>query len=166
MQAITLFSTAKGYVQSAYLMMSNPERYQTPDDSTFYLSFHMLCGFATELFLKSYLSHKGADDNTLRKLGHDLDKLLNSAKNKGLNSSDAIALVEYLNEHHKGLGFRYMKTAATYRTPDLVALFNAFSSLKNAIDAAVGASASHGRSVGGRWDFPRDRAHWRIDRSR
>jgi hypothetical protein len=48
--------------------MSNPLRYQVPDDTPFVLSFHMLCGFAAELYLKAFLMHKGYTEDQLRKV--------------------------------------------------------------------------------------------------
>ena len=61
------YSVAKGYVQSAYAMMTNPYRLQLPDDITLFMAFHMLCGFAAELYFKAFLAHKGYSDAQLRK---------------------------------------------------------------------------------------------------
>jgi hypothetical protein len=79
------YSVAKGYVQSAFAMMTNPYRLQLPDDITLFMAFHMLCGFAAELYFKAFLAHKGYSDAQLRKpkIGHDLTWLRASAGPKG-----------------------------------------------------------------------------------
>jgi hypothetical protein len=44
----------------------------------------LLCYHACELFLKAFLRERGEDIATLRAYGHDLAKMLESAKAKGL----------------------------------------------------------------------------------
>lgn len=44
----------------------------------------LLCYHACELFLKAFLREKGEDIETLRAYGHDLSKMLDSAKANGL----------------------------------------------------------------------------------
>lgn len=64
--ALLNYSTARGYIQSAYLIMTNHNRFQVPNDITFVLAYHMLLGFAVELYLKSYLTHTGHNERELR----------------------------------------------------------------------------------------------------
>src|SRR5437763_10795850 len=96
--------------------MSNPLRYQVPDDTPFVLSFHMLCGFAAELYLKAFLMHKGYTEDQLRKvpIRHDLEKLYALAVASGLSASGADVLIALLAPHHKNFGFRYMKRSNVY----------------------------------------------------
>jgi len=157
------YSVAKGYVQSAYVMLANPHRLQLSDDTTFFMAFHMLCGFAVELYLKAYLAHKGYDEDRLRKadLRHDLIKLRQLSVSEGLIESGSQLLVDLLGEHHKSFEFRYMKKTATYKTVALREIFSAFSSLDQAVDIAIGARAARGKIPGGKWDFPLDGA-WRL----
>lgn len=157
------YSVAKGYVQSAYAMMTNPARLQLPDDISFFMAFHMLCGFALELYLKAYLVHKGYSESYLRKkeVGHNLLKLRELCVSEGLYHSGADMLVGLLAKHHAGFEFRYMKRNSTYWTEDLRTIFAAFSSLDRTVDGIIGASAGYGRKPGGRWDFPSDGA-WRL----
>jgi hypothetical protein len=54
------YGAAKSYVQAAFVMMSSPDRLSVPNDLTFFYPLHMLWGFATELYLKAYLIHRGA----------------------------------------------------------------------------------------------------------
>lgn len=160
------YSVAKGYVQSAYSMLANPFRLQLPDDTTFFMAFHMLCGFAVELYLKAYLAHKGFTEGQLKKheIRHDLSKLHELAKNEGFSDSGTGILVELLGEKHKNFEFRYMRKASMYKTLTLQEIFAAFSSLDVVVDACIGASASRGKSPSGAWNFPAD-GEWRFPRS-
>jgi|ERR1043165_340918 hypothetical protein len=161
---IVTYSTAKGNVQSAYLIMANPDRYQLPNDSSFYLSFHLLCGFAVELYLKAFLAKKGYSERELRSvaLRHDLNKLYELARAKGLRPNGSKLLVDLLAAHHKSFEFRYMNRTSRFLAFDLCTVFTAFSALDAEVDNVVGASASHGRSVGTGWSFPGERALWRF----
>lgn len=161
---IVTYSTAKGYVQSAYLMMTSPYRYHLPNDTPFYLSFHMLCGFAVELYLKAYLSHKGFTDRQLRqqKFRHDLRRLHDLAAAEGLLDGGSSKLAIFLGEHHNSFEFRYMKPKSYFWAMNLRDMFAEFSSLDYAIDDATGASASRNRRPGSGWIFPSEHAHWRF----
>lgn len=72
--SILPYSTAKGFCQGAFAMMANPNRFQTPDDTTFILSFHHLIGFSVELYLKAFLIEKKMTEVELMKkpYGHSL----------------------------------------------------------------------------------------------
>jgi hypothetical protein len=157
------YSVAKGYVQSAYAMMANPHRLQLPDDRTFFMAFHMLCGFAVELYLKAFLAHKGYSERQLKHLsvGHDLIKLRDLCISEGLYASASDFLVSVLGKHHKSFEYRYMKSATEYQVTDLRGIFSAFSSLDRLIDSAIGASYARGKQPNGKWDFPTDGA-WRF----
>src|SRR5665213_2685390 len=141
------YAVAKGYVQSAFAMMSAPQRLQLPDDTTFFLAFHMLCGFATELYLKAFLAHKGFTEVQLRqpRIRHDLVRLRDMCGSEGLYDTGADTLVELLASKHKSFEYRYMKNASEFRTMHLWAIFSAFSSLDRAVDTAIGASAAKGK---------------------
>ncbi|NEW87042.1 hypothetical protein DU475_07170 [Rhodopseudomonas sp. WA056] len=157
------YAVAKGYVQSAYAMMSNPCRLQTVDDTSLFMGFHMLCGFAVELYLKAYLLHKGHSEGSLRgrNVRHDLIKLHAMCVSEGLYCSGADMLVGLLAKHHRDFSFRYMQREAIYHAADLCSVFSAFSHLDRAVDSAIGASASRGGRSSGRWDFPMD-GYWRL----
>ncbi|WP_027571302.1 hypothetical protein [Bradyrhizobium sp. WSM1743] len=129
------YSVAKGYVQSAHAMMSNPHRLQTPDDTPFYLAFHMLCGFATELYFKAFLGYKGYTDAELRhhSIRHDLAKLRDLCRSKGLFDTGGDLLVDLLAEKHKTFEYRYMRSTSVFRAVDLQAMFSAFSSLDRVV---------------------------------
>ncbi len=74
------------------------------DGPTRLLSYH-----ACELFLKAFLRERGEDIETLRAYGHDLSKMLESAKAKGLlpshQAEKAITRVVAKNDYVRA---RYM----------------------------------------------------------
>jgi len=161
---IAAYSTAKGYVQSAYVLMANPLRYSVPDDTTFFMSFHMLCGFALELYFKAFLSHHGWDEKSLRskRLRHNLRELHKEVVALGLTSKIAAQLLEVLAERHEDFTFRYVRRETKYLARDLQLIFKDFSIVDTIVDDAIGASASRGKEPGGFWAFPPEHAAWRF----
>ena len=144
--------------------MTNIERYQVANDTTFVLGFHLLSGFATELYFKAYLFSTGHTDRELRSaaLRHDLKKLLELAETDGFNNQGATALANLLGDQHKSHEFRYMATGSNYTLRPLNLIFDDFSALDVAVDVATGASVSYGRSPGGNWVIPADKSNWRF----
>jgi hypothetical protein len=159
--AITLYSTAKGYVQAVFAMMISHGRSQLPNDTTLFLPFHNLGGFAVEIYLKAVLAHKGFDENKLKGLGHDLQKSLALCISEGLSVPGADVLVHLFGPKHKSLEYRYMKPDTAYKAAHLHFVFAAFSSLDIAVDIAIGASSSHGKAPGVGWVFPPE-LDWRL----
>ena len=157
------YATAKGYCQSACLMMSSPHRYKLPDDVSLILSFHNLIGFAVELYLKSFLIRHEMVEDDLRKhpFGHDLSNLIDEAKKRGFKCEAGNNLVEYL-PMHKTLGFRYMKDGSTYNVARIDEIFWHLNTLNRYVDEVVGASAGHGKEPGTGWEFPPDMSSWRL----
>lgn len=165
MAAISFYSTAKGYLQGAYLMMNNPLRLAFPNDTTLILSLHLQCGFACELYLKAYLMAKGHTEQELRKqaLGHNLLALLHLAKDHGLTSEHAQFLVRHLHDEHVGLGYRYMRDGISYVLAPLPHIFAAFSELDFLVDSESGASVSRGRlPTRNGWTLEEPYIHWRL----
>ena len=150
-------------MQAAYAIMANPHRLQLEDDRSFYMPFCMLCGFAAELYFKSYLLQKGYTEGDLRKrlLGHDLSQLGELAIKNGLCAPTA-SLVGWFGKHHKNFAYRYAQDETLFGLPRLSAVFSAFSSLDFQIDTAVGASVSKGLVPRDGWTFPADGDFWRI----
>ena len=157
------YAVAKGYVQSLYLILTNPARLQAPDDTSFYPAFGLLAGFAVELYLKAYLIHRGVSTADLRKgaVAHKLAILAAMCKTKGLSDVKLDWLVRKLGDHHASYEFRYMKPSSEFYPIDLHRLFKAFSRLDRAVDVAIGASASKRLSADDDWIFPPDGA-WRF----
>lgn len=163
--AIRIYSTAKGYVQSCYLIVTSPDRFQAPDDTTFVLSYHMLLGFAVELYLKAYLTHTGHAEAELRSGGvrHNLEKLLELSEADGFSLPAAKKLVDYLSTQHGNFEYRYMKPGSSYHVRWQAEVFAELDELDSYVDGEIGASASKGRALsGGGWTVPADRNGWRI----
>jgi hypothetical protein len=159
------YSTAKGYVQSAFLIMANPYRFQASNDTTFFLSFHLLLGFSVELYLKAYLRHTGHSEKDLKSFGvrHNLEKLLELSEADGFALPAAKSLVDYLTKQHGNYEYRYPNIDGSYRARSLGELFGELNQLDWYIDSAVGASASHGKApstVG--WTMPPEFNVWRF----
>jgi uncharacterized membrane-anchored protein YjiN (DUF445 family) len=127
------------------------------------MAFHMLCGFAVELYLKAFLIHKGHSETELRQrhIGHDLAQLRDKCRREGLLDTAADQLVELLAEKHSNFEYRYMKRTSEYRTMDLRAIFFAFTCLDRAVDTSIGASAARGKAPGCGWKFASD-GPWRL----
>lgn len=147
-EAIRTYSTAKGYVQSAYLIVTSPARFQVPDDTTFFLSYHMLLGFAVELYLKAYLTHTGHTEAELRSgpVRHNLKKLLELSEADSFSLFPATKLVDYLHDKHASFEYRYMKPAGLYYFRYQADVFSELNQLDNYVDSAIGASASKGKT--------------------
>ena len=75
--AIGIFLLADGFYAAA--REASRTRHKTTNGPT-----RLLCYHACELFLKAFLRQHGEDVDTLRAYGHDLGKMLESAKAKGL----------------------------------------------------------------------------------
>jgi hypothetical protein len=66
------------------------------------MAFHMLWGFAVELYSKAFLAHKGFADVQLRqpRIRHDLARLRDMCRSEGMDTS-ADTLVDLLAAKHK-----------------------------------------------------------------
>ena len=163
--AIRTYSTAKGYVQSAYLIVVSTGRFRASDDTTFILSYHMLLGFAVELYLKAYLTHTGHTEAELRSGGvrHNLKKLLELSEADGFTLPTVTKLVDYLNEQHGSFEYRYMIPDGSYFIRYQADVFAELDELDAYVDGEIGASVSSGLtpSTGG-WPVPGDYNGWRI----
>jgi len=164
LEAIRIYSTAKGYAQSAYLIVTSPHRYQVPDDTTFILPYHMLLGFAVELYLKAYSTYTGHPDSELRgaDMRHNLGKLLELNENDGFNLPAAKKLADYLGEQHRTFEYRYMKPDSSYFVRWQAEVFGELNELDIYVDDRIGASASHGKAPSSGWSVPADQNGWRV----
>jgi hypothetical protein len=74
---IGIFLLADAYLDAAREADRNPHKHS--NGPTRLLAYH-----ACELFLKAFLRERGEDVDTLRDYGHDLTRMIESAKEKGL----------------------------------------------------------------------------------
>lgn len=80
----------------------------TIDSSGFRIIYYLI-GYFFELYLKAFILTKDfAKKECVRKIGHDLKKLYETAKEKGLNlKKEEKELLLHLNEYYVDSGFRY-----------------------------------------------------------
>ena len=164
-ESIMTYSTAKGFGNSAYAMLSNPARLNLPEDSSLFLGFHLLLGFSVELYLKSVLQFSGWSEKALRSsdIRHDLKNLLHSVSKHNFDCGGAVQLVDVLHDNHKTYEFRYSKDGSTYRVVPPSHLFAALSVLDQNVDVLVGASVSEGVIPSGGWVLPFELSTWRLN---
>lgn len=77
----------------------------------------LLAGFAMELYLKAYLRHHGVSSDDLARIyGHDVERLFQKALELGLQVMPQMHTMVGVDigPQHKGLGFRYVKSAEFY----------------------------------------------------
>ena len=166
--AIANYSTAKGYVQSAFLIATNPARLIINDDRSFVLSYHMLLGFAVELYLKAFLQERCHAHGKLRSAAvrHNLEDLLQMAVADGFDPSKAESLVAYLDVQHGNFEFRYVNRESQYMLRWHRDVFAELDRLDNYVDDVVGASQSMGLQPGeGGWLIANEYNGWRLPRS-
>lgn len=156
--AIKNYSTARGYVQSIFLIATNERRYQANKDTPFILASMLLAGFAVELYLKAYLQRSGFKESIKT---HDLRKLSHLCEKRGLPASKMKDLVDFFYQSHRDGLYRYMRGEHEYEVPKLHILFNLLSDLNNIVDEALGARASYGLEIDGQWNFP-EKNNWRY----
>lgn len=135
------------------------------DDTTFILSYHMLLGFAVELYLKAYLAHTGHTEAELRRgdVRHNLKKLLETSEADGFVLPAATELVKYLNDQHGSFEYRYMKPDSSYSIRYQAEVFTELDELDAYIDTKIGASASEGKTAStGGWVVPDYCNGWRT----
>jgi hypothetical protein len=118
-----LFESARGHALSGNLLynaaLAKAEAEEQPDPAQwafsgpYSISIHYLIGLSLELLLKTaYVLHGGgADDNSLKALGHKLVGALNTVEGLGFHSAapNLREIVELLNEPYAQHHFRYFQ---------------------------------------------------------
>lgn len=83
----------------------------------------LLCYHACELFLKAFLRERGEDIPTLRAYGHDLSRMLDSARAKGLLPSERGAdIIKRVVDKNDYVRVRYMVSETKDDLPPVQAL--------------------------------------------
>jgi len=109
---------AIGFIQDARAFISDAEtlleaNIQGTGASPFSAPTYYLLCHAMELALKGYLASSGVSKSKLQyKIGHDLEKALSLAQERGFVPADDrfVELVEWLGPSHLDHSFRYRKT--------------------------------------------------------
>ncbi|MGN6209609.1 HEPN domain-containing protein [Asticcacaulis sp.] len=161
LDAVKAYSTAKGYMQSAFILATSEHRRGVKEiDSSIFLSYSMLLGFAVELYLKAWLIAQGVEA-----WGHSLEKLHTKALQHQLPdiASDLVAKLD----HHEKMEFRYMPDEGSYKALNIKQTFYIIDQLDALVDWKCGASALHGKPLRAPlenplWTIPDWAAEWRF----
>ena len=148
MQAISAYSTARGYIQGTTMIWLSPLRVGPNIEATF-LSIHMLLGFAVELYLKAWLLQRGLTAAQVKERGHDLARLHAECMANELPSIAQLdELVDHLHGPHSRLEYRYITGDISYGNTELPLAFKILGELDTAVDTFVAASQSYGLRPG------------------
>lgn len=134
-----LFESARGHALSGELLykaaLAKAEEDGRPDPAQwafsgpYSISIHYLIGLSLELLLKTaYVLHDGgADDKSLKALGHKLVEALDAVEERGFHSQapNLREIAEHLNGPYSLHHFRYLQPAqmALPDVPDVYAAF-------------------------------------------
>ncbi|MBP7337823.1 hypothetical protein [Niveispirillum sp.] len=148
-EAIDRYHVAKGYFQSSIMIFRNPERNSPSREILTLPSMYMLCGFALELYFKSWLLESGRPSENVRRYGHKISKLYEEAKKESLPSLHGLeGLVQDLAPGHENLTFRYMSKDDNFPMLNWEGVFSILNDLDTIVDEKVGASESRGLAPG------------------
>ncbi len=129
---------AKGYAEAAKMIVLSPLRNGRSEMT--YLPIHMLLGFSVELYLKSWLSKEGLDENTLRRkpYGHDLKRLYSEAKSNGFPFISALeSLIHQLHGPHNDFTYRYFRLDLSFNNTDLRCAFDVIDRLDTEVTVTL-----------------------------
>ena len=145
-----LFESARGHAQSGNLLYNaafakaedegRPDPAQWAFSGPYSISIHYLIGLSLELLLKTaYVLHGGgADDKSLRALGHRLVDTLDTVEGLGFHSQapNLREIAEHLNEPYAQHHFRYFQPAKM-PLPDVPVVYAAFQVLTDELHPLV-----------------------------
>ena len=164
MNATSAYGTAKGYVQSAYVIVTNPARSQV-DDCTIFYSLHLLIGFSLELYLKSWLLNNGIDAKKLRQktYGHNISYLYREARKRGLNSEYNLS-IQHIAEKHASFEYRYPKPDSVFKVFPIQDIFDYLSQLNNEVGRGIGVINKNAFDLEKeKWDVPKSFRDWNFN---
>lgn len=100
----TLFSLASEYLEAAITLFNTP-----PTRVNYSLVIYYLLGHSAELTLKSYLFDHGETPASLKRLRHDLDKLMECALSRGLSKQISLGAIASLAPIYRDKELEYRK---------------------------------------------------------
>lgn len=145
---IRLLSMSRHFLNAANALASRGgESYHFPVP-------HYLAGHAIELALKAHLAHKGASENRLKKLGHDLEKVLRrtDASVRAVLTDEQVTAIKWLNQYYAAKELEYTAWGASGRMisiPRVSYLIEAATNLVNHLDSVFRAER-RARGSGGK----------------
>lgn len=109
----SFFSLATEYLEAASILHATPATKLNVSLVSYYLAGH-----AAELFLKSFLFNRGIVVIDLKKkYGHDLKKLVEIARNKGLPSDLSNEFIEEFSKNYFSKHTEYRRLASSTYPP-------------------------------------------------
>jgi len=108
---------------------------------------HYLAGHAIELALKAHLVHRGADERSLKSLGHDLEAAMRASNANliAILTPEEEAAIRWINPYYEGKELEYTAFGAAGRmisVPDVSLLNSATEKLLRHLRATFPASTS------------------------
>lgn len=113
----TFYSLASEYLEAAITLFNTP-----PTRINYQVVIYYLLGHSAELTLKSYLFDHGEKPASLKRIGHDLDQLVERAMNHGLSKKLSVRAISALAPiyREKELEYRRRKRQAFPDQQDLI----------------------------------------------
>ena len=100
--AETLFSLAGEYLTAAELLHATP-----PTNINYWSVTYFLFGHTAELLLKSFLCDRGTSISELKKIGHDLEKMIQQARSLGFPPELLVENLLLLAPTYRDKNFEY-----------------------------------------------------------
>lgn len=123
----TFYSLASEYLEAAITLFNTP-----PTRINYWVVIYYLLGHSAELTLKSYLFDHGETPSSLKKIGHDLDKLVERAINHGLSNKLSVRAINALAPIYREKELEYRKRKRQ-TFPDQQDLIEEIKSLQSAV---------------------------------
>lgn len=123
----TLFSLSAEFLEAALVLQATP-----PVRVNFSSAAYYLLGHSAELMLKAFLHKNGLSIDELKKINHDLKKLIYLAKEKGLPENVHLEQVLQLADAYKNKSFEY-RTKKRKTFPNLDLLTEEIEGLQSAV---------------------------------
>jgi hypothetical protein len=102
----SLFSLAGEFMEAARVLYSTP-----PTHINYSLVIYYLVGHSAELYLKAFLYRKSASISQLKDVGHNLERLVTMAQERGIPETLSLPHVRQLGAAYKDKDFEYRKHA-------------------------------------------------------
>ena len=123
----TLYSLSDEFLEAARVLQATP-----PVRVNFSSAAYYLLGHSAELMLKAFLFKHGVSINELKKIGHDLEKLVCHARKKGLAEKVHLQKILELAETYKDKSLEY-RTRKKKTFPSLELLTEEIEGLQSAV---------------------------------
>ena len=123
----TLLSLSDEFLEAARVLQETP-----PIRVNYWSATYYLLGHSAELMLKAYLYKHGQTINDLRKINHDLEKLVTRAREKGLPEKVKLNHVLHLAGAYNDKSFEY-RTRKKKSFPPLDLLTEEIERLQSAV---------------------------------